>query len=124
MKFKTTNKAIKNNYGYIVRVGYCDLQFLLRGCDAFAYTSGVYGWNADFYNVDGVCICTGYRSLIGERMPDGVVTKYNKKAQQIIDKYQWTDYKKQQKALERLRKKFADEVRATLQQSDAAKMRR
>ena len=114
MKFKTTNKAIKENFYHVVRVGYCDLQYLLNGCDAFAYTSGVYGWNANFYDIDGVCICTGYRSLTGERLPDGVVTRYNNKAKQIIDKYDWTDYKKKQKALERLRQKFVDEVRETL----------
>ena len=86
MKFRTTNKQIKNNYGYIVRVGYCDLQDLLRGKEPFAYTCGIYGWNADFYDVDGVCICTGYRSLCGENIDYNIIKKYQKKAEAISEK--------------------------------------
>lgn len=114
MKFRTTNKQIKNNYGYIVRVGYCDLQDLLTGCDAFAYTCGVYGWNADFFDLDGVCICTGYRSLIGERLPDDIIKKYQKKAKAIKERYNFTEYKKEFAALERLRQKFVDEIKSIL----------
>ena len=114
MKFKTTNKQIKNNFGYIVRVGYCDLQDLLRGVDPFAYTCGVYGWDADFYNIDGVCICTGYRSLVGDNISSDIIKKYQKKAKAIKEKYTYTEYKKERAALERLRQKFADEVRSIL----------
>jgi hypothetical protein len=114
MKFKTTNKQIKNNYGYIVRVGYCDLQDLLHGAEPFAYTCGIYGWNADFYNIDGVCICTGYRSLVGDNIPSDIIKKYQKKAKAIKEKYNFTEYKKERAALERLRQKFADEVRSIL----------
>ena len=114
MKFRTTNKQIKNNYGYIVRVGYCDLQDLLTYKEPFAYTCGVYGWNADFFDLDGICICTGYRSLVGERLPSDIVIKYQNKAKAIKSRYNFTEYKKERAALERLRKKFADEVRSIL----------
>lgn len=114
MKFRTTNKQIKNNYGYIVRVGYCDLQDLLTGVDPFAYTCGVYGWNADFYDVDGVCICTGYRSLCGENIDYSIIRKYQEKAKAIKARYNFTEYKKERAALERLRQKFADEIRTIL----------
>lgn len=47
MKFKTTRKAVKENSGIILEVGYCELQNLLYFKDPAAYTCGVYGWNAD-----------------------------------------------------------------------------
>ena len=111
MKFKTTNKAIKENYSKIVRIGYCDLQTLLRGLEPFAYNCGVYGWNADFYNLDGVIICTGYRSLIGESIPHEIIKKYELKARNLSLKYNiWTESKKYEKALDRLRAKFLLEI--------------
>lgn len=48
-----------------VRVGYCDLQDALRGIDPDFYTSGIYGWNCDVYNIAGLTICTGYRPAAG-----------------------------------------------------------
>ena len=61
MKCKTTAKAIRENYGSrILSIGYCDAQALLRYETPFAYSSGVYGWNCDYYDIDGVCISTGY----------------------------------------------------------------
>lgn len=53
MKFKTTNKAIKQNYSqnYILNIGYCDLQTLLKYESPRAYTSGIYGWNYDLYDI-------------------------------------------------------------------------
>lgn len=92
----------------------CDFQNLLSGCDAFAYTCGIYGWNADFYDVDGVCICTGYRSLVGDNIDGNIIRKYEKKAKAIREKYSFTEYKKQKAALDRLRLKFAEEVRSIL----------
>ena len=84
MKFRTTNKQIKNNYGYIVRVGYCDLQDLLTGVDPFAYTCGVYGWNFDVYEVNGTTICTGYRGMVGRSVNYERLKEYEAKAEKII----------------------------------------
>lgn len=59
---KTTKKAVEANFIKIIRVGYCDLQTLLGSARRHGYTSGVYGWNADIYDVGGgVAIVTGYR---------------------------------------------------------------
>lgn len=109
MKFKTTNKAIKDNYFKIARVGYCDLQTLLRYKEPFAYTCGSYGWNANFYDLNGVCICTGYRSLIGESIPHEIIKKYEQKARAIMEKYVF-DYKKASKSLDKLIEKFLIEI--------------
>lgn len=67
MKLKTTRKAIVDGSYRIVSAGYCDLQNLLRSIEPFAYTSGIYGWNFDAYEFDGLTICTGYRGMPGRR---------------------------------------------------------
>lgn len=85
MKFKTTRKEIVNHYSNIVSVGYCDLQDLLRGCDAKAYTCGTYGWNFDIYYEHGLCICTGYRNMPGRTANN--VREYNQKARAIWENY-------------------------------------
>ncbi len=85
MKFKTTQKEIKNNYGYVFKIPYCDAWHLLRGQEPEAYTAGVYGWNADVYSHGGVAIVTGYRP-IGEVVPRELLKKYEEKAKKIYNK--------------------------------------
>ena len=63
MKYKTTAKAVRNGYGRVISVGYCDLQSLLNYKSPIAYSSGIYGWNFDVYDIDGVAIATGYRGM-------------------------------------------------------------
>ena len=85
MKYLTTTKAIKNGYRRIVCAGYCDLSALLHYVSPVAYTHGVYGWNYDVYDVNGVTICTGYRGMPG-RLANNI-TDYEKKACAINDDY-------------------------------------
>lgn len=62
MKQHITQRAVRNWYqSKVFSVGYCGAQHLLQGASPFAYNSGVYGWNCDYYNFNGVIICTGYR---------------------------------------------------------------
>lgn len=61
MKYKTTKRAVMDGYGFVISVGYADLQELLRCKSPVAYTSGQYGWNADIYDFGNIAICTGYR---------------------------------------------------------------
>ena len=114
MKFKkqTTAKNIRQWYSKAWRVGYCDLQNIFNGVSADYYTAGVYGWNFDAYeSPDGESvITTGYRNMIGERIPSEVLHKYDKKARDIIARYMWKDYDKKQKALEKNRAKFWQEL--------------
>lgn len=63
MKYKTTIKEVKNGYHTIIDVGYCNLQSLLEYDEPVAYNAGIYGWNFDVYDIDGVAICTGYRNM-------------------------------------------------------------
>ena len=84
MKIQTTKKAIKNNYRKIVRVGYCDLVYLLSFKDAFRYTAGIYGWNADIYDLEGIALVTGYRTF-GDISPDlELIGKYEEKAKETM----------------------------------------
>ena len=61
MKYRTTKKAVMDGYGFVISVGYADLQYLLHCKSPVAYTSGQYGWNADIYDFGNIAICTGYR---------------------------------------------------------------
>ncbi len=63
MKYKTTVKELKQGYYKIIGVGYCDLQSLLSYRNPVAYSKGIYGWNFDVYDIDGVAIATGYRGM-------------------------------------------------------------
>ena len=104
MKYKTTRKAIVNGSVNVKCAGYCDLQNLLRNHSAVAYTSGVYGWNFDVFEVYGVTICTGYRNMPGARLEG--ITEYEKKAADI---WSWEDrrsFEEKQKAVENLLKEF------------------
>lgn len=83
MKLKTTRKEMAR-YPRIVRVGYCQAQNLLKYRSPFAYSCGVYGWNGDYYEVDGVLIATGYRSLpdtTGVKCSYDLVRKYDNMAE-------------------------------------------
>ncbi len=82
MKFKTTRKAIVAQSNNIVSVGYCDLSNLLINHSPVAYTSGVYGWNFDVYEIDGLTICTGYRGMPGRSAVK--CREYDKKAREVL----------------------------------------
>ena len=85
MKLKTTQKAVKDYFTYVISVSYCDLQRLLAEHDAFSYCSGVYGWNCDNYKFRGVCISTGYRPIGNQNAKSDyeVIKKYEKLAMEV-----------------------------------------
>lgn len=115
MKFKITRKELKENYR-CVSVGYCDLQYLLYYCSPIAYNSGVYGWNYDVYTFEqystNIAICTGYRGMPGKNLYTAGIScrEWDKKAQDIISKYQCHDSDKGKKELEKLLKEFLDKL--------------
>lgn len=85
MKMELTNKAVKTYFRNIRSCGYCEIQFLLRGLQPIAYTSGKYGWNYDVYNIYGITICTGYRNMPGKRLEH--ITEYERKAMEVWHNY-------------------------------------
>lgn len=85
MKYKTTKKEVKSNYRNIIRLGAVELYYLLKFTEPVAYTSGVYGWNADIYDLGNVAIVTGYRPF-GNITPDyKIVEKYNQLGREIYE---------------------------------------
>ena len=86
MKYRTTKKAIQEMSNPIYRVGYCNLQHLLRFIDPFAYSTRAEGWACDYYDVENVIISTGY-SPIGRKTDYNLCREYDEKALAIIRDY-------------------------------------
>lgn len=119
MKHKTTAAAIRKNYpkNLILNVGYCNMQNLLRYEQPTGYTCGVYGWNFDLYEIEGVAICTGYRGVPASRdFNFDLLQKYENKARKEIEKRKpenmtWDKYDKQKKTkVKKLLLNFIKEV--------------
>ena len=62
-KYKTTDREQRENNTLIIDFSYCSIQNIERYLRANAYTCGIYGWRADFYEFDGFTISTGYQPL-------------------------------------------------------------
>lgn len=83
MKYKTTAKELKEGYHKIISVGYCGLQSLLSYKSPVAYSKGIYGWNFDVYDIDGVAIATGYRGMPSKNTKCNyeLIREYEKKSE-------------------------------------------
>ena len=80
MKTKVTKKQILNSYANVISVGYCRLQNLLSYESERHYTTGVYGWNADIYEINSnTVIVTGYRPF-GKSVSSDIIKEYKDKA--------------------------------------------
>lgn len=108
MKFKTTRKAVTESSNTILKVGYCDLQSLLKFKEPIAYTCGVYGWNADIYKLDGLTIVTGYRPF-GNYSNYDLVEEYEQKAHKIATDYQ-VDWETRKNEVNKLLDEFVNKV--------------
>lgn len=108
MKFKTTRKAVKENGGIILNVKYCGLQSLLRFKEPQAYTSGIYGWNADIYDIDGLIIVMGGRPF-GNYSNYDLVEEYEQKAHKIATDYQ-VDWETRKNEVSKLLDEFINKV--------------
>jgi hypothetical protein len=86
MKLATTKKQIKNNFNNIISIGYCDIQYLTYYKRPFAYSYGVNGWACDYYEVNNVCISTGYNP-IGENVSYDMIVQYEAAARKVVTDY-------------------------------------
>lgn len=83
MKFKSTKKEIMQRFKKVIKVPYCKAQNLTRFLDPIAYTSGIYGWSADIYDLGyGVALCTGYKPF-GESINSDILADLEEKARVI-----------------------------------------
>lgn len=105
MKYKTTRRAVVAGSPRLVSVGYGELQALLRYHSPVAYTSGVYGWNFDIYEVNGLTICTGYRGMPGRRANN--VRKYEQAAKDALERLNWREAEAE---IERLLAEFCNQA--------------
>ena len=105
MKCKVTKKEVRNNYYKILSVGYCDLQHLLKYKNPFGYSTRAEGWACDYYDIDGVCISTGYSPLNSKNVVDDykMQREYDGKARELSTREELDD----------LLKKFMDKVNST-----------
>ena len=86
MKTKVTKLSVKNSFNTILSIGYCDIQYLTYYKRAFGYSSGINGWSCDYYEIDNICLSSGY-SPIGSNVDYQLIKKYELKAQKIVTDY-------------------------------------
>ena len=110
MKVRVTRKEVLSHYTNVIRVGYYDLQFMLKYRDANFYTAGIYGWNADIYEIDyTTAIVTGYRPF-GDIQPSNERVKaFDDKARAICHDMDISHYDKEYQ-LNKLIVEFVAEV--------------
>lgn len=109
MKFKTTRREINQNYHRVICIGYCDAQYLLQGKNPIAYNAGVYGWNCDIYDINGVAIVTGYNPFGNIRPDYETIKKYEDEARRIASN-SWGSYQNMIDQIDRLLNQFIEEV--------------
>lgn len=110
MKLKTTKKAIRESGKTIIKIGYCNAQFLLRFQNEFAYSARAEGWACDYYEVNGVIISTGYAPM-GKQVDYNLIREYDNKARQICGDYS-RSYEDQEAAVNALLYEFIKKAAA------------
>ena len=83
MKTKVTKKQVVASYSNILKLSYCELQHLLNRFSPQYCTCGIYGWNADVYIIDGMCIVTGYNPFGGEYPASDEIDRVEKEYQEL-----------------------------------------
>ena len=113
-KMRISQRDVKEGYRNIISIGYCELQTLLRFEGARYYTAGVYGWNADIYEIDyQTVIVTGYRPMKGNIEVDRkTLKKYEEKAREYKYNYDKT-YEQNRQEMHKLLDEFIKEVMKT-----------
>ena len=110
MKFKTTNKEVRNGFSVVLSIGYCNIQHLLNYETPVAYTTRKEGWASDIYDVGrGVAISTRYAPVSGICVDRKLEEEYDEKALKIITE-NINDYDNSKKAVTALLKEFVNEV--------------
>ena len=85
-KIKITRKEIKGRFNKILSVNAWSMQSLLKYQEPFAYSAGIYGWDCDYYMVNDLLICTGYRPITGKgiSIDYDLLQKYDGKAREVL----------------------------------------
>lgn len=113
MAFKVTRNSVKANYSNIYYVGYCEMYHMLSAFRKVGFSSGVYGWNYNVYEIDiDTCVVTGYRGMYGKRIERKQYEKFEKKAAAIYrDPENRLPYEKRQEKIRKMTLKFFDNLK-------------
>lgn len=111
MKFKVTKKEMKSNYNRIIKVGYCNAQFLLKYIEPIAYSTRAEGWACDYYDINGVLLSTGYAPIESKNTNSSyeIVKRYDNMAREIACNYA-LNYEEQKAQVSMLLQSFVKEV--------------
>ena len=112
MKTRISKKEAKRIDDVILAIGYCKLATLLINKAPFAYSAGIYGWSCDYYDINGVCISTGY-APIGARVDYNLVNEYERKAQEVINNSSYS-YDQIKSLLDALITEFIEKAKESL----------
>lgn len=86
MKSRITAKELRSMFGgKAITLGTQQPYYLLRYHSPDWYTCGVYGWNFDAYDIDGVLIMWGDRGTFGKRADYERIKFYEEKAKEICN---------------------------------------
>lgn len=109
MKYRTTQKAVKDSYINKICIGYCNLQYLLNYENPIAYTARREGWAADIYDFGNTAIITGYAPFGNIRPAYDICRKYDSAAEKICYDYSLS-WEEQKKRIDNLIKNFIEGV--------------
>jgi hypothetical protein len=107
MKFKTTRKDLKTQFGKAIYYVHMNSPERLLG-EPDAYLTRVEGWACDVWIFGSICITEGY-APIGKAIDFDICREYEEKARHILGN-KWT-WKRQQAQIEKLREKFIEYVK-------------
>ena len=108
MIVRITRNDIKT-FNTRLSIPYATLQSLLSYIQPIGYNAGIYGWNYDCYDIDGVLLMTGYRT-IGKTIDRSIINKYEKQADNLNS--QNISYEDKKKEALRLLGQFINECKS------------
>lgn len=108
MKKKITRNEMKRYYNDIIKIGYCDAQYILYYDIPQFYNYGKYGWNYDVYDFGDIAICTGYNPIGNVKPSFEIAQKYDDLARLIVTGSDSYDVKVEK--VQSLRNEFIERV--------------
>lgn len=111
-KIRLTKKSLNTDYWNILGTGYCNLQFLLKFQEPFAYSARAEGWACDYYNVDGLLISTGYSPMKSKRVRScyELEHEYDDIAKEILEDSEISWAEKEER-VNKLLRQFVERIR-------------
>lgn len=107
MKTEAKRKIIKDDNEFIIGIGYCKAQHLLKFQEPFAYSTRPEGWACDYYKIDNILVSTGYDFVETKNayFEPAILKEYDDKAQNIVSDGELT-WDEREKLVNSLLKKF------------------